>query len=108
VVGAQEWLTARDGLGGRHAEDPIYADLDGQTVGLEAKFHVGEEWLDFPGDGPPSEACNCRCTIMPAEINENLRRTINEREQWARMFAPSSGNGNGKQPVNRLREWMAR
>ena len=105
VVGAQEWLTARDGLGGRHAEDPLYADLDGQTVGLEDKFHVGNEWLAYPGDGPPSESCNCRCTISPAEINANLRRTLNERESWERMFKP---DGNGRKSTNRLREWMAR
>jgi hypothetical protein len=110
VVGAQEWLTARDGMGGRHAEDPAYADLDGQTVGLEDKFQVGSEWLAYPGDpdADPGETCNCRCTIMPAEINAELRRSINERDQWARMFAQPNGNGNVTKPVNRMREWMAR
>jgi hypothetical protein len=110
VVSQQEWLTARDGLGGRHAEDPTYADLDGQTVGLEDRFKVGNEWLAYPGDPDVdiAETANCRCTIMPAGIDENLRRTINEREQWARLLESPNGNGHGHAPVNRMREWMAR
>lgn len=108
VVGAQEWLTARDGMGGRHAEDPRYADLDGQTVGLEDRFHVGDEWLAYPGDGPPSEACNCRCTILPAEINEALRRTLNETARWDAFMASANGNGSRHKPVNRLSEWAER
>jgi len=108
VVTQQEWLTARDGLGGRHAEDPAYAELDGQVVGLNDKFQVGDSWLAYPGDpdGEPGETCNCRCTLMPAGIDEGLRRSLNEREQWSRMFA--STNGNGRKPVNRLREWVTR
>jgi hypothetical protein len=43
---------------------------------------------------------------MPAGIDEGLRRSLNEREQWSRMFA--STNGNGRKPVNRLREWVTR
>lgn len=110
VVSQQEWLTARDGLGGRHAEDPIYSDLDGQTVGLDEKFQVGGEWLAYPGDpdAPPSESCNCRCTIMPAGIDENLKRAVNESARWDAFMAVPSGNGNGHKPTNRVREWVER
>lgn len=110
VVGSQEWLTARDGLGGRHAEDPAYEGLDGQTVRLEEKFQVGSEWLAYPGDpdASPGETCNCRCTIMPADINENLRRTLNEAAHWDAFMATTNGNGNGHKLVNRLREWVER
>lgn len=104
VVGAQEWLTARDGLGGRHATE-AYAGLDGQTVGLNDKFHLvnaetgDEEWVDYPGDGSPANACNCRCTTIPADINENLRRELNDKAAWAQLLKAPSGNGKVEQAV---------
>jgi hypothetical protein len=113
VVSQQEWLTARDGLGGRHATEN-YPGLDGQVVGLNDKFHLvnaetgDEEWLDYPGGGSPSNSCNCRCTLLPAGIDEGLRRKRNDATQWARLLKPASTNGNGHKPVNRLRERVAR
>ena len=60
VVEKAEWLTAGDGLGGRHATAD-YAGLDGQQAELGGYFTVGNARLQFPGDpaGPPEEICNC-------------------------------------------------
>lgn len=57
------WLTSPGALYPRHEE---YEGLDGQTVGLDEYFDVGEDQLEFPGDpnGSPDEVCNCRCTLV--------------------------------------------
>lgn len=56
------WLTAPGAMYPRHED---YPDLDGQTVGLEEAFQVGEDELQYPGDpaGDPGETINCRCSM---------------------------------------------
>jgi len=91
VVEKSEWLTAGDGLGGRHATED-YAGLDGQQAELGGYFDVGGFKLRFPGDpdGPPGEICNCRCTVAPVVNQEQARRL-----RWERFMAKGDGNGNG-------------
>lgn len=56
------WLTAPGAPNPRHED---YEDLDGQEQPLNGYFDVGGFNLQHPGDpdGPPSEVCNCRCTM---------------------------------------------
>ena len=90
VVDGQEWMTARDGRGGRHSEDPAYAGLDGQVAALDGAFQVGGSLLRFPGDpmGPAGETVNCRCTLLPV-INEGLARDL----KWRSFMAGAERNG---------------
>lgn len=53
-----------------------------QVVELEAKFLVGGEALDAPGDGSPENAINCRCVVVP----------LVSRQAW-RPMAPVLVNG---------------
>jgi len=60
-IKTKTWLTAIDE---RTREAHIIAD--GQQVGIDEKFKVGGEELEFPGDpnGSPENIINCRCTII--------------------------------------------
>lgn len=114
VVSQQEWLTARDGAGGRHAEDPIYAELDGQVVGLEEKFRVGNEWLAYPGDpdADPSETCNCRCfpgdtPVMAAGAQRVFGRLYRGRMTTIRTASGLEFSGTPNHPVLGEHGWVA-
>ena len=54
------WITTIDGR-----ERPWHADADEQTVGINEKFIVNGEQLDYPGDsmGSPENVINCRCAV---------------------------------------------
>jgi uncharacterized protein with gpF-like domain len=54
----REWVSAEDE---RTRED--HAQANGQRVGLEDPFEVGDALLMYPGDpsGPPEHVVNCRC-----------------------------------------------
>lgn len=56
----KEWLAAHD-----ERTRESHADADGQTIGMEERFQVGDSFLAYPGDpaGPPEEVVNCRCTL---------------------------------------------
>jgi uncharacterized protein with gpF-like domain len=56
----REWLAAAD-----ERTRESHAKADGQIVGPDEKFEVGEEYLMYPGDpeGSPEEVVNCRCTL---------------------------------------------
>jgi SPP1 gp7 family putative phage head morphogenesis protein len=43
-----------------------HLDADGQSVGMDELFSVGDDSLRFPGDpnGSPDEIINCRCTLI--------------------------------------------
>lgn len=60
-VTKKTWLSTRDD---RTREAHIEAD--GQTVGIDEKFLVGVEELDFPGDpsGSAGTVIQCRCTML--------------------------------------------
>lgn len=61
-VSEREWLSTRD----ERCRD-AHLLADGQVVGIDEKFDVGGEKLDYPGDpnGDPSNVINCRCTTIP-------------------------------------------
>jgi len=108
VVERSMWLTSRSGTGGRHSEDPEgrYAasdggrGLDGQVRTLGDPFDVGGIALLYPGDpsAPPSEICNCVCTLVP---DENEAAALRERVQ-AITLARTGKNGNGHKLPSRL------
>lgn len=54
----KNWITTIDGR-----ERPWHSDADGQTVGINEKFIVFGEELDYPGDpmGSAENVINCRC-----------------------------------------------
>jgi uncharacterized protein with gpF-like domain len=56
----REWIAAEDGR-----TRASHAAADGQIVGMDEPFIVGDARLMFAGDpnGPADEVINCRCTI---------------------------------------------
>lgn len=56
------WRTAPGAQYPRHED---YDGLDGQTVGLDDDFDVGDSELSYPGDpaGDAGETINCRCSM---------------------------------------------
>jgi hypothetical protein len=64
-VEKKTWLSTRDDR--TRDEHAVMMDI---TVGINEKFDVGGELLDYPGDpeGSAGNICNCRCTII-AEID---------------------------------------
>ncbi len=57
----KEWVSAEDGR-----TRPSHAEANGQTVGRDEGFQVGDATLQYPGDpeGPPEEVINCRCAMV--------------------------------------------
>ena len=56
----REWLAAQD-----ERTRETHAAADGQIVGPDDRFQVGDSFLAYPGDpaGDPEEVINCRCTL---------------------------------------------
>lgn len=56
----REWLAAQD----ERTRD-THRTADGQVVGADQAFQVGDASLMYPGDpaGPPEETINCRCSL---------------------------------------------
>ena len=56
----REWLAAKD-----ERTRESHAAADGQIVGMDDPFAVGESFLMYPGDpnAPPEEVVNCRCVL---------------------------------------------
>jgi hypothetical protein len=63
-VEKKEWLATRDG---RTRDAHASSSLEGNPIGIDEKFSVGIDMMEFPGDPSASagNVCNCRCTIMP-------------------------------------------
>ena len=59
------WLATEDAR-----TRPAHAEADGQEVGMDEKFEVGGEELDYPGDdaGSPENTIQCRCTVYHKRI----------------------------------------
>jgi len=51
---------------------PSHAEADGQEVGLDEPFQVGDDELMYPGDpdGSPEEVANCRCSCTFSDGSE--------------------------------------
>jgi HK97 family phage portal protein len=62
IINGLQWLTAHDN-DVRDAHEAV----DFRTASIGAKFLVGGEWLEYPGDknGSAGNVINCRCTIIP-------------------------------------------
>jgi HK97 family phage portal protein len=61
IVSSKEWISARD-----DAVRDTHAEADGQVVGLDEDFNVGEDAMPAPGmGGDPGENVNCRCVAAP-------------------------------------------
>lgn len=60
---------------------PTHDEADGQRTLLSEPFRVGGARLQFPGDptGPPNEVINCRCTILPIVLGEEIDWTARQR-----------------------------
>jgi uncharacterized protein with gpF-like domain len=56
----REWLAAQD-----ERTRETHAAADGQIVGPDDAFQIGNSSLMYPGDpaGPPEETVNCRCVL---------------------------------------------
>lgn len=60
VVDSKMWLATQDNRTREH-----HQEAHRQVVPLEARFEVGGELLQHPGDGSAMNAINCRCTVVP-------------------------------------------
>lgn len=49
-----------------------HAEADGQVVGMDERFDVGDARLAYPGDpdGPPEETINCRCAVSHIVLDD--------------------------------------
>lgn len=60
----KEWISAQDER--TRAGDFDHLDASGQIVGMNEKFEVSGEFLDYPGDNASASAgnvINCRCVV---------------------------------------------
>ena len=69
VAPAKVWIATDDSR-----TRPTHVDADGQRTLLRSPFRVGGASLLFPGDpvGPADEVINCRCTILPVVLGEEI------------------------------------
>jgi len=116
VVEGKEWISAAD-----EAVRDTHRIADGQVVALAARFEVGGDFLDFPGDpsGSAEEIINCRCDIVPVlslaaqSQAEALPRAIAERVRLSASVGSSpkglpSTNGHASPRSPTLAEFLAR
>lgn len=56
----KEWLATEDAR-----TRPAHREADGQRVGINQAFHVGDDYLQVPGDrtGHPDNVIGCRCSV---------------------------------------------
>lgn len=64
----KEWLALNDD---RTRDD--HSEADGQRVGLDEPFEVGDDLLMYPGDpsGSPEEIINCRCSVLHHVVDDS-------------------------------------
>lgn len=76
VAPAKVWLATED-----TRTRPTHDQADGQRTLLESPFRVGGSDLMFPGDprGAAGEVINCRCTMLPVVLGEELDWTDRQR-----------------------------
>lgn len=68
-VAEKEWLATQDSV-----TRDTHLDADGQVVGIDEEFEVGDATCQFPGDtGDPEEDINCRCGVLPVVNDKRLR-----------------------------------
>lgn len=56
----KEWVSAED-----ERTRPDHREADGQVIDMDAKFDVGADRLQYPGDpaGSAAQVINCRCAV---------------------------------------------
>lgn len=56
----KEWVSAED-----ERTRPDHREADGQVIDMDAKFDVGSDRLEYPGDpaGSAAQVINCRCSV---------------------------------------------
>lgn len=64
----------------------LHQDLDGQEVGVDEDFYVGDYSIAYPGDpdAEPEMVYNCRCTmiqIYPGIEHKSVRRAYDEPDE---------------------------
>ena len=68
ITGKQEGMTTKTWISTPDSRTRLdHSDANNQTVGIDDKFEVGGEELDYPGDaacGDAGEIVNCRCTFL--------------------------------------------
>lgn len=68
-VEEKEWLATMDS-----AVRDTHEEANGQIVGIDEEFEVGDATCQFPGDtGDPEEDINCRCGVLPVINDKRLR-----------------------------------
>lgn len=73
---AKVWIATEDSR-----TRPTHDGADGQRTLLESPFRVGGAQLMFPGDprGPAREVINCRCSLLPVVLGEEIDWTDRQR-----------------------------
>jgi hypothetical protein len=64
----KEWLATLDGRQRPDHEDAMARYSEGGNPGpirIDEPFIVGGIPMMYPGDGPPAQACQCRCSVVP-------------------------------------------
>lgn len=76
VAPAKVWIATED-----TRTRPTHDEADGQRTLLGSPFQVGGAQLIFPGDprGPADEVINCRCTMLPVVLGEEIDWTARQR-----------------------------
>lgn len=64
---------------------PTHRDADKQRTLLREPFRVGGAQLLFPGDprGPANEVINCRCSLLPIVLGDEIDWTDRQRPRGA-------------------------
>lgn len=72
----KQWISTED-----KRTRPSHVEADKQRTLLSVPFRVGGSALLFPGDprGPAAEVINCRCSILPVVLGEEIDWTERQR-----------------------------
>ena len=72
----KQWIATEDSR-----TRPTHHDADNQRTLLREPFIVGGARLLFPGDptGPAAEVINCRCSLLPIVLGEEIDWTERQR-----------------------------
>jgi len=76
VAPAKVWIATEDAR-----TRPSHTEADKQRTLLLSPFRVGGADLMFPGDprGPAQEVINCRCSLLPVVLGEEIDWTDRQR-----------------------------
>jgi len=63
----KEWYSTHDDRTRQEHRVGAVWGLPALVVGMDEKFLIGRERLEYPGDpaGSPKNTCQCRCTVLP-------------------------------------------